>query len=89
MLIELPKDNAEGPDIPGKRKIVVRRQPYDEYYSILLPSGNEEYVPPDKAERILRVNGIKDPDKILTNTWNFYVSICYVDEPTNSPSAGK
>ena len=84
MLVELPKDGADGPDIPGKLKIIVRREPYDDNYSILLPSGSEEYVPPDKAERILRVHGVKDPDKILTHTWNFYVSLVYVNDPASS-----
>ena len=83
MLIELPKDDSTGPDIPGKLKLRVTRQPYDDQYSILLPNGSEEYVPIDKAERILLMYGVKDPDKILTHVWNFYSALLYVNDPAN------
>ena len=83
MLIELPKDESTGPDIPGKLKLRVTRQPYDDQYSILLPNGSEEYVPIDKAERILLMYGVKEPDKILTHVWNFYSALLYVNDPAN------
>ena len=67
MLIELLKEDREGPDIPGKLKLRVGRAPWDDHYSILLPNGSEEYVPIDKAERILLMYGVKDPEKILTH----------------------
>ena len=83
MLIELPKDESTGPDIPGKLKLRVTRQPYDTQYSILLPNGSEEYVPIEKAERILLMYGVKDPDKVLTHVWNFYSALLYVNDPAN------
>lgn len=86
MLVELPKDDTQGPDIPGKLKLVVTRQPYDDSYSILLPTGSEEYVPTDKAERILRMYGVRDPEKILTHVWNFYSALIYVNDPATNAS---
>jgi hypothetical protein len=81
MLVELPKDDSTGPDIPGKLKLLVTRQPYDDQYSILLPTGSEEYVPTEKAERILLMYGVRDPEKILTHVWNFYSALIYVNDP--------
>ena len=83
MLIELPKEDREGPDIPGKLKLRVTRQPYDDHYSIHLPTGSEEYVPTDKAERILLMYGVREPDKILTHVWNFYSATIYVNDPAS------
>jgi hypothetical protein len=87
-LVELPKDDSNGPDIPGKLKLLITRQPYDDSYSILLPNGSEEYVPTDKAERILFMYGVKDPEKILTHVWNFYSALVYVKDPATD-AAGK
>src|ERR1700747_374381 len=84
MLIELPKDDSTGPDIPGKLKLRVSRMPYDDHYSIFLPTGSEEYVPIDKAERILLMYGVKEPDKILMHVWNFYSALIYVHDPANA-----
>lgn len=81
-LIELPEDGVEYPQIPGYLLIKVTREPYDDSYSIFLPNGDEEYVLPDKAERLLRLHGIKDPEKILTHVHNFYESVIYIDDPT-------
>jgi hypothetical protein len=86
MLIDLPSDNEKinYPDVPGKLKIIVKREPYDEFYSIDLPNGNSEYVLVDVAERILRKYGVKDVDKVLVHVWNFYLAVLYVDDPTKS-----
>jgi len=91
MLVDLPPEddpNAVFPDYPGKLKIVVRREPYDDSYSILLPNGNSEYVLVDAAERILKSYGIKNTDKILTHVWNFYLAVVYVNNPLR-PISGK
>jgi hypothetical protein len=89
MLVELPKDDRDGPEIPGKLKLLVTRQPYDDHYAILLPTGSEEYVPTDKAERILLMYGVRDPEKILTHTWNFYSALVYVNDPAYVPVVEK
>jgi hypothetical protein len=81
MLIELPKEDKDGPDIPGKLKLRISRTPYDDHFSILLPNGSEEYVVTSKAEQILVMYGVKDPEKILTHTWNFYSALVYVNDP--------
>ena len=87
MLIELPKEDREGPDIPGKLKLRITRTPYDDSYSIFLPNGSEEYVVTSKAEQILTMYGVKDPEKILVHTWNFYSALVYVKNPADA--AGK
>ena len=79
-LVELPK-TEEPPDIPGKLKIVVKREPYDPNFTVRLPTGTEEYVSSQEAERILRAYGITEPEKILTHVWNFYTAVLYVADP--------
>jgi hypothetical protein len=82
MLIDLPKDkNPEPKKIPGKLCIQVSRVPYDDSLTIILPNGAEEYVLSDRAERLLRIHGVKDPEKIITHVWNFYSATLYVDDP--------
>lgn len=72
---------VEPEEIPGKLCIVMSRVPYDDAVTIKLPNGSEEYVLSDKADRLLRLHGVKNPDKYLTHLWNFYSAIIYVDDP--------
>jgi hypothetical protein len=82
MLIDLPNDENPKPEkIPGKLCIQVSRVPYDDAVTILLPNGSEEYVPSDRAERLLQLHGVKDPERIITHVWNFYFACLYVDDP--------
>ena len=89
MLVDLPKDdeNSEPEKIPGKLIIRVSRVPYDDSVTIILPNGSEEYVYTDRAERLLRMHGVRDPEKILTHVWNFYSATLYVDDPSTAPAA--
>lgn len=75
--------------IPGKLCIIVSRVPYDDSITLILPNGSEEYVASDRAERLLRMYGVKDPEKIITHVWNFYHATLYVDDPATALSANK
>lgn len=67
---------------PGKLRIIIIRDPFDDQVTIHLPNGNSEYLPADRAELLLRSNGVKEPIKVLDHVYNWNKATLFLNDPT-------
>ena len=81
-------------DIPNSLRVFVAREPFDDFFTLVMDNGHSEELEDQEARDWLKSRGANEEliQKTITQAWNFYRAVCIIRDPkypkeTSSPLA--
>lgn len=70
-------------DVPNSLRVFVVREPFDEYYSLVLDNGYSEEFEDLETRAWLHEHGATEDQikQVMDQAWNFYRALCLIHNP--------
>jgi len=70
-------------DVPNSLRVFIVREPFDEYYTLVLDNGYTEEFEDLETRAWLGARGADEElvNKVMTQAWNFYRALCIIKNP--------